>query len=26
MGKGLAGKLNADPKAWRVTLGDTDFF
>ena len=26
MGKGLAGRLNADPRAWRVTLGDTDFF
>jgi hypothetical protein len=26
MGKALAGKLNTDPKAWRVTLGDTDFF
>jgi hypothetical protein len=26
MGKALAGRLNTDPKAWRVTLGDTDFF
>ena len=26
MGKPLAGRLNTDPKAWRVTLGDTDFF
>lgn len=26
MGKPLAGRLNADPRAWRVTLGDTDFF
>ena len=26
MGKALAGKLNPDPKAWRFTLGDTDFF
>ena len=26
MGKALAGRLNADPRAWRVTLGDTDFF
>ena len=26
MGKELAGKLDADPGAWRVTLGDTDFF
>jgi GNAT superfamily N-acetyltransferase len=26
MGKALAGKLNTDPSAWRVTLGDTDFF
>jgi GNAT superfamily N-acetyltransferase len=26
MGKALAGKLNTDPRAWRVTLGDTDFF
>ena len=26
MGKALAGRLNADPGAWRVTLGDTDFF
>jgi hypothetical protein len=26
MGKALAGKLNTDPNAWRVTLGDTDFF
>ncbi len=26
MGKGLAGRLNTDPRAWRVTLGDTDFF
>jgi hypothetical protein len=26
MGKLLAGRLNTDPRAWRVTLGDTDFF
>src|SRR5262249_59393435 len=26
MGKPLAGKLNADLRAWRFTLGDTDFF
>ena len=26
MGKALAGKLNPDPRAWRVTLGDADFF
>jgi hypothetical protein len=26
MGKALAGKLNTDPRAWRFTLGDTDFF
>jgi GNAT superfamily N-acetyltransferase len=26
MGKALAGRLNTDPSAWRVTLGDTDFF
>jgi GNAT superfamily N-acetyltransferase len=26
MGKPLAGKLNLDPRAWRFTLGDTDFF
>jgi GNAT superfamily N-acetyltransferase len=26
MGKPLAGKLDADPSAWRFTLGDTDFF
>jgi GNAT superfamily N-acetyltransferase len=26
MGKALAQRLNADPSAWRVTLGDTDFF
>jgi GNAT superfamily N-acetyltransferase len=26
MGKALAGRLNADPRAWRFTLGDTDFF
>jgi len=26
MGKALAGRLNTDPRAWRVTLGDTDFF
>ena len=26
MGKALAGPLDTDPKAWRVTLGDTDFF
>ncbi len=26
MGKALAGNLNTDPRAWRVTLGDTDFF
>jgi hypothetical protein len=26
MGKALAGRLNTDPRAWRFTLGDTDFF
>ena len=26
MGKPLAGKLNLDPAAWRLALGDTDFF
>jgi GNAT superfamily N-acetyltransferase len=26
LGKAPAGKLNADPAAWRLTLGDTDFF
>ena len=26
MGKALAGRLNTDSRAWRVTLGDTDFF
>jgi GNAT superfamily N-acetyltransferase len=26
MGKALAGRLNTDPRAWRLTLGDTDFF
>jgi GNAT acetyltransferase-like protein len=26
MGKALAGKLDVDPRAWRFTLGDTDFF
>ena len=26
MGKALAGPLDTDPRAWRVTLGDTDFF
>lgn len=26
MGKALAGSLNTDPRAWRFTLGDTDFF
>ena len=26
MGKELAGRLNMDPRAWRFTLGDTDFF
>jgi hypothetical protein len=26
LGKSLTGKLNADPSAWRFTLGDTDFF
>jgi GNAT superfamily N-acetyltransferase len=26
MGKALAGRLDADPRAWRFTLGDTDFF
>ena len=26
MGKALAGRLNSDPRAWRFTLGDTDFF
>jgi Acetyltransferase (GNAT) domain len=26
MGKALAGQLDRDPRAWRFTLGDTDFF
>jgi GNAT superfamily N-acetyltransferase len=26
LGKALTGELNADPAAWRFTLGDTDFF
>jgi hypothetical protein len=26
MGKPLAGRLDPDPRAWRFTLGDTDFF
>jgi GNAT superfamily N-acetyltransferase len=26
MGKALAGKLDTDARAWRITLGDTDFF
>ena len=26
MGKPLAGELETDPRAWRFTLGDTDFF
>ena len=26
MGKALAAPLDTDPRAWRVTLGDTDFF
>jgi hypothetical protein len=26
MGKALAGRLNTDPRTWRITLGDTDFF
>ena len=26
MGKPLAGRLDTDGEAWRVTLGDTDFF
>jgi GNAT superfamily N-acetyltransferase len=26
MGKALAGELDRDPRAWRFTLGDTDFF
>ena len=26
MGKPLAGTLDPDPRAWRFTLGDTDFF
>jgi hypothetical protein len=26
MGKSLAGRLNTDSRAWRFTLGDTDFF
>jgi GNAT superfamily N-acetyltransferase len=26
MGKALAGGLNTDPRTWRITLGDTDFF
>jgi GNAT superfamily N-acetyltransferase len=26
MGKSLAGQLDPDPRGWRFTLGDTDFF
>jgi GNAT superfamily N-acetyltransferase len=26
MGKALAGRLDTDPRSWRFTLGDTDFF
>lgn len=26
MGKALAGPLDTDPRSWRMTLGDTDFF
>lgn len=26
IGRALAGKLNTDPRAWRFTLGDADFF
>jgi hypothetical protein len=26
MGRALAGTLDTDPRAWRFTLGDTDFF
>ena len=26
IGKPLAGRLDRDPRAWRFTLGDTDFF
>lgn len=26
MGRALAGRLDPDPRAWRFTLGDTDFF
>jgi GNAT superfamily N-acetyltransferase len=26
MGKPLAGELDSDPRSWRFTLGDTDFF
>jgi GNAT superfamily N-acetyltransferase len=26
VGKPLAGRLDTDPRAWRFTLGDTDFF
>jgi hypothetical protein len=26
MGKALSGRLNPSPRAWRFTLGDTDFF
>jgi hypothetical protein len=26
MGKALAGRLNTNPRAWRFTLSDTDFF
>jgi hypothetical protein len=26
MGKPLAGELDPDPRSWRFTLGDTDFF
>jgi hypothetical protein len=26
MGRALAGELDTDPRAWRFTLGDTDFF
>jgi hypothetical protein len=26
MGKPLAGELDTNPRSWRFTLGDTDFF
>src|SRR5206468_4408455 len=26
VGKSLTGRLDTDPRAWRFTLGDTDFF